>query len=364
MQYCKQCEQRLQRGLRPDPACLECRGTASRTYRQIPLDVNFEQPQVEKVPTHENQTPPTMRFFERPSSGGSSPTRQDSDGTGALTPRPADTVSARTRLHGHLVCSGCRRLVLPGAARAAEDRVFCESCYQLLPICRCCGERAASLDGEALCSLCRESASGCERCGELILPSELYMCDGHRFCESCYDGLEECDRCGTKMYLYDENAITLLCGECKTSHTACELCGAIVSSGAVFMVEEHAVCPDCFDCLEECEDCGGPVFAHPDDLSHPQLCGQCLERYVLCQVCHEPIPLEESDRYIVEERALCENCYDDLPECEECYQHFFPDRSAEDGTVLCPVCRDTFTTCDRCGSRLRFTIGSSRCRCD
>lgn len=346
MQYCKQCEARLRRGLRPDPACLECRGGETHTYRQIPFDVGTSATSRGENEPIRRETPPTMRFFDRPAPSAPVP------------PRPA---SPSDRLRGHLVCTSCRRLVLPSAARAAEDRVFCESCYLALPICRACGERVLSpSDGGTLCSLCLSRAVRCEQCDGIILPSELYVCDGHSFCEGCYDGLEECDQCGSKMYLYDENALTLLCAECKTSHTVCELCGAIVANSAVFMAEEHPVCPSCFDRLDECEDCGCAVFAHPDDLSHPRLCAQCLDRYVLCEVCREPIPLEESDRYIVDERVLCENCYDDLPECEECYQHFFPDPSAERGTVACPACRDDFTTCDACGRRIRFTDAYER----
>ncbi len=335
--YCKQCELRLRRGLRPDPACLECRvaarGEAERTYRRIPLGAE------PSAPPRETAARPSVAF-------------------GAPTGRSAPS---EDRLRGHLVCSACRRLILPSMARAAEDRVFCEACYGGLPVCRFCGERYLSRSGGApLCPSCRAEATACERCGALMMPSELYRCDGHAFCEVCYDGLEECDRCGSKMFVYDENAITLLCAECRTSCSVCELCGAIVENSALFIVEEHTVCPRCFDSLEECEDCGATVFANPDDPNHPRLCAQCLDRYVLCECCREPIPLEESDRYIVDERVLCENCYDDLPECEECYRHFFPEPGEERGTVACPSCRDHFTVCDACGARIRFTDAYER----
>ncbi len=349
MHYCKQCELRLRRGLRPDPACLECRTGEAHTYHRIPLDVGAAAQERTENPDVRREPPPTLRFFERPEPSNPAPAR----------PAPQNGASRAPfgdRLRGHLVCAGCRRLVLPSTARAAEDRVFCESCYVALPICRSCGDKVISpSDSGILCPACRARATSCERCGSMIMPSELYVCDAKSFCENCYDGLEECDKCGSKMYIYDENALTLLCAECRTSHTVCELCGAIVANSAVFMAEEHPVCPSCFDRLDECEDCGAAVFAHPDDLSHPRLCAQCLDRYVLCENCREPIPLEESDRYIVDERVLCENCYDDLPECEECYQHFFPDPAAERGTVACPSCRDNFTTCDACGRRIRFT---------
>ena len=328
--YCKQCELRLRRGLRPDPACLECRTVAKGgvpTYRQIPLDINRAMPR--------REDPPALYRTAEPR---------------------AQQAPASDRLRGHLVCSACRRLVLPSIARAAGDRIFCATCFDALPCCRFCGEHMpASPDGDRLCPSCSAQATPCERCGEPVMPSELYMCDGRSFCESCYDGLEECDKCGSKMYLYDENAITLLCAECRVTHTACELCGAIVDNGSVFTAEDHPVCPRCFDRLEECEDCGNAIFAHPDDPLHPRLCAQCLDRYVLCESCREPIPLEESDRYIVDERVLCENCYDDLPECEECYRRFYPDPSEERGTVACPACRDNFTACDLCGARVRFT---------
>ncbi len=338
--YCKLCELRLRRGLRPDPACLECRHLAARAEAK-------RYAKIELTPKKSAVTrPPTMRFFEpserAPISRPGAPERPSA---------PSD------RLRGHLVCSRCRRLTLPSAARAAEDRVFCESCYARLPLCRSCGERVISESegGSVLCPTCRVNTSACERCGEMLLPDEVYRCDGTVLCVGCYDALDECDRCGSKVYLFDENALSLLCSECKTSHAVCELCGAIDEIEAMESAEGHTVCAACYERLDECEDCGETVFAHPDDPSRVRLCAACLDSYVPCDLCREPIPLEESDRYIVDDRVLCENCYDDLPECEECYLHFFPDPKEERGNTVCAVCRDRFTTCDRCGKRLCFT---------
>ena len=330
--YCKLCELRLRRGLRPDPACLECRHlTARAEAKRIPSIPEPPKPTASAVP---------------PVSG-----RDES----RYPPHPRTPAS--DRLRGHLVCSSCRRLILPSTASAAEDRIFCGDCFRRLPLCRACGEPVVSAgEGEGvLCSACRARISSCERCGAELLPHEVYQCDGTVFCENCYDGLEECDRCGSKVYLFDENALSLLCTECKTTHAVCELCGAIDAISAMPSAEGRTVCSDCFDRLEECEDCGELIFAHPDDASHPRLCSRCLDHYVLCDLCREPIPLEDSDRYIVDERVLCENCYDDLPECEECYMHFFPDPHEERGSTVCRSCRDQFTSCDRCGRRMRFT---------
>ena len=54
-------------------------------------------------------------------------------------------------------------------------------------------------------------------------------------------------------------------------------------------------------------------------------------------------------------KILCENCYDDLPECEECFTRFFPVKGESRGSTVCPACRSNFTHCEECGRRIRFT---------
>lgn len=314
--YCNLCEARLRRGIRPDPTCPEChrlRSTEAVRYQQIPLKIEIA-PQSER-------------------------TRPEAD-----------------RLHGHLVCSCCHRLVSAEGHPELDGLVFCADCLNRLPVCRNCGKRISSRaeDGYSLCAGCRTDATACKQCGELLLPSELYECDGFIFCDKCYDALEECENCGNKMFVFDSNAVTLLCPECLTFCSACEICGAVIPKEQILSAEGRSVCEGCLNMLDECEDCGQPVFALPGEI-HPRLCGNCRKNYVLCGLCQEPIPVEDAGRYLVDSRQLCENCYDDLPECEECFSHFFPDKAAERGDSVCRACRDSYTHCDACGKRILFT---------
>ena len=118
--------------------------------------------------------------------------------------------------------------------------------------------------------------------------------------------------------------------------------------------EGHPVCSACASEMDECEDCGRLVFALPGE-PHPRLCSSCLSDYATCRVCGEPIPIQDKDRYVVDGKILCENCYDDLPECEECFTRFFPVKGEERGDTVCPSCRSVFTHCEECGRRIRFT---------
>ena len=284
--YCKACEAAVRRGLRPRPDCPDCRRLASVTEETIV-------PQIPGIPPHR------------------------------LVPKTGED-----RLHGHLVCAVCRRLLLPDAARTVSGNVLCFTCYERLPVCTGCGVR--------------------------LLESELYECDGATFCETCYDRLDECELCGNKVFRFDENALALLCSECRETHGVCDVCGAIVPKAELTDAEGHPVCSTCASEMDECEDCGKLVFSLPGE-PHPRLCSACLSDYATCRVCGEPIPIQDKDRYVVDGKILCENCYDDLPECEECFTRFFPVKGEERGETVCPTCRNNYTRCEECGRRIRFT---------
>ncbi len=371
--YCKLCDARLRLGLRPDPACLECRHLAAKAAgrtEQLSLDFSdeLEMPAPRPVPRTVPQTSSRTWVNDYLHGNRTEP---------PASHRQSETLSARRtvttpplaraererggdRLRGHLVCSTCRRLVLPSDARPAGDRIFCANCFASLPRCRACSAPITEGQGSALCPDCLALAIPCEGCETMLLPEELFVCDGRSFCESCYDRLEECDLCGSKVYDYEADAPFLLCAECRPHYSPCEICGAIIPNGEIRSVDGHGVCPVCLDTLDECEDCGAPVFAMPEEEHPPRLCAACLDHYVLCDLCHDPIPLADAERYIVDDRVLCENCYDDLPECEECLAHFFPDGKEEHGTTVCRSCREEFTHCDACGAKMRFTDAYER----
>ena len=120
--YCKKCEAAVRRGLRPEPDCPDCRRLA----------MGAATPEIPRIP--------------------------------GIPPHRLVRVDGEDRLHGHLVCAVCRRILLPDTARTVSGNVLCFTCYERLPVCAGCGMR--------------------------LLESELYECDGSCFCETCYDRLD------------------------------------------------------------------------------------------------------------------------------------------------------------------------------
>lgn len=369
--YCKYCELQMRRGFRPDPACPDCRrlragaGQTPRRTVQDELAALALSDRARELDEAAERDVGSL-FGRRPArrAGESVPPRgslfSGSREEPLFSPRFEEAVFSERRgndrLRGHLVCFGCHRLILPDLANEAEGKIFCGDCFAKIPSCRSCGRRVLSgaSGGAVLCPDCRSSATCCDKCGAVLLASELYRCDGHTFCDDCYDRLDECELCGNKVFLYDENAATLLCSECLMTHISCEACGRIIPRDACALIDGHPVCPECRDSFDDCEDCGAPVFA-PAGEPHPRICRVCMRHYVCCDVCRDAIPKKDAERYVIDGKILCENCYDDLPECEECYAHFFPDADEERGDTVCRACRDNYTRCDECGKRLLFT---------
>jgi len=133
-----------------------------------------------------------------------------------------------------------------------------------------------------------------------------------------------CDVCKTILPPEDLTHTSdnkLVCDGClDEEYTLCEYCGEYIPNDEITITGDNSqVCCECLDrhyrrCFACEEYCCKDIMAH--DSQGDWLCESCQENYVLCADCGYWTHIDYT--YFTEDRALCENCAYEYPQCENC----------------------------------------------
>lgn len=173
----------------------------------------------------------------------------------------------------------------------------------------------------------------CEDCGARHCEEDMYYIEDHGFvCESC----------------------------CNDNYRRCYHCEELIHTESVMYIEDvqEYVCRECVDNnYYFCDGCNeyhrySTTYVECDDV---ELCDSCLEeKYTYCTSCeewHRESNVREIQISKYEYINVCEDCYQDYVECEECGYY---DRQVNVKYIndenLCNECyEEKYMICDKCG---------------
>ena len=157
----------------------------------------------------------------------------------------------------------------------------------------------------------KEKAMICRVCGALVGKNHFMVIDGDVVCDDCYVFCEECDE---PVIITDaiDTRNGYVCECCLDNYyTRCYNCDEYVRSEDVTYIDDEHYCSDCVDELyTTCDDCGELIrHSRTYNVSRGEVCERCYENYVECNDCGRIRHNEDmfwSDR---DDCYYCEDCY-------------------------------------------------------
>ncbi len=264
-----------------------------------PVNLNFAQRAVRKVPVLEND--PIPAGF------------------------PADNISCPTcgKRWGKLL------QFVDGGSGCERCSVECSNCHANVRL----NDTAMTFDRFHICSSCSSSYIPCHRCYGFFRGTD------ERFCPNCRteaESLFTCEDCGEESSgaRYHDHAGYTVCEECRDDHYHdCDICEILFNDVEITYIREsdRNVCSNCLnEYYYVCHHCDEHV--HTDDaveINGDMYCPSCRDNHFsICDKCSEYEPNNDLGMVYVtddatEEEYWCVNCRDEYATwCSECNDYY------------------------------------------